>query len=232
MRKWFILLGLLLICISAQSQVLISLLLGDKLNTEGLEFGLEGGFNWSKVSGLEANKSLSAFNLGFYFDIRLKNQWFIYTGVLVKSNLGVDKLSANDLNFLQTDVYEEEGNYSQVIKYFLVPALAKYKFKNQHMYIEAGPQFGWMYDAWVEFNSDVDGKDARIREYNKDLITRFDAGIMAGLGYTLLKGTGMTLGIKYYYGFVDAYKEKSDSKNSSFFIKMNIPIGAAKKNGE
>ncbi len=104
--------------------------MGDKLNSEGLEFGLEGGFNWSNISGLEANKSLSTFNLGYYFNIRLKNQWYLYTGVLVKSKLGVEKLSANDLNFLQTDVYEEEGDYSQVLNYFLVPALAKYKFKN------------------------------------------------------------------------------------------------------
>ncbi len=227
MRKYFIILTFLLISSSVQSQILISLLLGDKLNSDALEFGLEGGFNTSKVSGLEANKSLSAFNLGFYFDIRLKNQWYLNTGVLVKSNLGVDKLSANDLNFLQTDVYEEKGDYSQVMNYFLVPALAKYKLKN-YFYIEAGPQFGLMYDAWVEFNSDVEGKDAHIREYNKDMINRFDAGIMAGLGYTLLKGSGMTLGIKYYYGFVDVYKDKSGSKNSSFFIKMNIPIGAGK----
>ena len=129
MRKYFIVLGLLLIGFNAQSQVLISLLLGDKLNSEGLEFGLEGGLNLSKVSGLDANKSLSAFNLGFYFDIRLKNQWYLNTGVLVKSKLGIDQLSATDLNFLQTDVYEQEGDYSQVINYFLVPALAKYKFK-------------------------------------------------------------------------------------------------------
>jgi len=207
------------------------LLLGDKLNSDGIEFGLEGGLNLSKVSGLDTNKRLLAFNIGFYFDIRLKNQWYLNTGVLVKSNLGVDKLSTTDLNFLQTDVYEEEGDYSQVMNYFLVPALAKYKFKN-HLYLEGGVQFGLMTDAWVEFNSDVEGKKARIREYNKDMINRFDVGIMAGLGYTLRKGTGMTLGLKYYYGFVDVYKEKAGSKNSSLFLKMNIPIGAGKENGE
>jgi len=231
MRKYFIILCMLLFGLNAHSQVLISLLLGDKLNSDKLEFGLEGGLNFSKVSGLDTNKSLSTFNIGFYFDIRLKNQWYLNTGVLVKSNLGVDKLSTTDLNFLQTDVYEEEGDYSQVMNYFLVPALAKYKLKN-HLYVEGGVQFGLMTDAWVEFNSDVEGKKARIREYNKDMINRFDVGIMAGLGYTLRKGTGMTLGLKYYYGFVDVYKEKAGSKNSSLFVKMNIPIGAGKENGE
>ena len=117
MRKYFIVLGLLLLGLNVQSQVLISLLFGDKLNSDGLGFGLEGGLNFSKISGLEANKSLRALNLGFYFDIRLKNQWFLNTGVLVKSRLGVDKLSATDLIFLQTDVLEEERDYSQVMNY-------------------------------------------------------------------------------------------------------------------
>jgi len=231
MRKYFIVLGLLLFALNVQSQVLISLLLGDKLNSGGLEFGLEGGINLSKVSGFDANKSLRAFNLGFYFDIRLKNQWYLNTGVLVKSKLGMDQLSAADLNFLQAEVYEQEGDYSQVMNYFLVPALTKYRFKN-HLYIEGGVQFGLMTNAWVEFNSDVEGKKARIREYNKDMMNRLDAGMMVGFGYRLLKGTGMTLGLKYYYGFVDVYKDKAGSKNSSLFLKMNIPIGAGKENGE
>lgn len=221
-------LSLLICSVNSQSQVLISLLLGDKLNSEGLEFGIEGGYNWSKVSGMETNKSLSTFNLGFYFDIRLKNQWYLYTGVLVKANLGMDKLTANDLVFLQAEVYEQEGDYSQKMNYFLVPILPKYKFKN-HFYVEVGPQLGLMYKSWVEFNSDIEGTTATISEYNEDMINKFDAGMMVGFGYTLLKGNGMTMGVKYYYGFIDVYKGRSGTKNSSLFLKLNIPIGAEKK---
>lgn len=211
--------------IQTQGQVLISLLFGDMLNSDAIEFGLEGGLNWSKISEMETNKSLRTFNLGFYFDIRLKNQWTLYTGVLVKSNLGVDQLSANDLNFLGTDVYKDEGDYSQEMRYFLVPALLKYNFENK-IYIEAGPQFGLMYDTWVEFNSDIDGKDATVKEYNKDNINCFDAGLMVGFGYRLQKIKGMSFGIKYYYGLLDVYKDRSGTKNSSLFLKMTIPIGA------
>jgi len=215
------------------SQVLITLLLGDKLNTGKIEFGLEGGNNWSSISGFEADKYLSTLNLGFYFDIRLKNQWFLNTGTLVKAKLGVDHLTQNDLDFLGTEVYYDDngvrfqGDYSQQISYFLVPALIKYKFKN-HIYIEAGPQFGLMYNAWVEYNSNIDDKDGRIKEYNEDNINRIDAGLMAGVGYQLLKSKGMQLGIKYYYGLVDVYKEKSGTRNSSLFLKVSIPIGADK----
>ena len=231
MKKYLIILLFLSSGYHAHSQVLISLLFGDKLNSEGLEFGLEGGFNWSNISNLEADKSLSTFNLGFYFDIRLKDPWYLYTGVLIKSRLGADQLSASDLDFLQTDTYQEEGDYSQVLNYFYVPALAKYKLKN-HIYFEAGPQFGLMRKSWVEFKSDVEGKDARIREYNKDMINRLDVGATAGLGYRLLKGEGITIGVKYYFGFVDVYKDKSGTKNNSFFVKVNVPIGADKTEGE
>jgi hypothetical protein len=141
--------------------------------------------------------------------------------------MGTDELSAADLEFLQTSVYTADGDYSQRISYFIVPALAKYKLKN-HIYFEAGPQFALMHKAEVEFNSNVDGIEARIREDNKDMINRLDAGVAGGFGYRLMDGKGMTLGIRYYYGFVDVYKDKSGTNNSSLFLKANIPIGAAK----
>ena len=233
MKKYFLLIALLIVGITAQSQVLITLLLGDKLNSPNLKFGLEGGLNWTTISGMETKNYARKWNLGFYFDIRMKNQWWFYTGVLVKSNMGVGNLTDNDLNFLQATIYKDlndnsqraEGEYSQKMSYFLVPALVNYKFKN-HLYVEAGPQFGLMYKSWVEFKSDIEGRDAIIKEFNKEKLNKFDVGIMVGLGYTLFKGTGWTLGAKYYYGFVDVYKDRKGTKNSSIFIKLNIPIGA------
>ena len=48
----------------AHSQVLISLLLGDKLNSDKIEFGLDSGFNWSQIGNLDSNSSLRAFKIG------------------------------------------------------------------------------------------------------------------------------------------------------------------------
>ena len=236
MKRFLIILILALTSIQSQSQVLITLLLGDKLNSDGVEFGLEGGVNWAKISGMEAEGFSRLWNLGFYFDIRLKNQWFIYTGVLVKSELGVNKLSYNDLLYLDATIYPDiddpsldaEGDYSQQLRCFLVPVLAKYKFKNR-VYAEAGPQFGLMYKSWVEFNSDIEGRDLTMKEYNTEKINKIDVGVMAGLGYTLFKGTGWTFGVKYYYGFVDVYKDRPGTNNSSIFVKVNIPVGVGKR---
>ena len=234
MKKNILIFVFILFGIVAQSQILITLLLGDKLNSDGLEFGLVGGGNWSTISGFETNSHLSTFNLGFYFDIRIKNQWSVYTGVLVKSNLGTNNFTDNDLKTLNADIYHNidsislVGDYSQRLNYFLVPILLKYKFKN-HLYIEGGTQLGLMYKSWVEFNADIDGRDGTLKEYNREEINKIEAGAMIGLGYKLMKGTGWTVGVNYYYGFVDVYKNVSNTKNSSLFVKLCIPIGAGEK---
>ncbi len=231
MRKGLILVFTLIISFSLQSQILISLLFGDKLNSPGIEFGLEGGINMSKVSGLETKRSLQTFGLGFYFDIRLKNKISLSTGVLVKSTFGANKLKANDLKELNTVKFDTTGDYRLRLSYFMVPILLRYTLSN-HFYIEGGTQAGLMYRSNVEFNSNIDGADARIRDYNKDQINKIDVGAMCGIGYKLRKGTGMTIGIKYYYGFVDVVKNISGTKNSSLFVKVNIPIGRGKVNKE
>ena len=97
------------------------------------------------------------------------------------------------------------------------------------MYLEVGPQFGLMYNAWVDFFSDQDDKKIRIREFNKDKINKLDAGITVGTGYKLVPDTGMTIGVKYYYGIANVYKKVSGTNNSSLFLKLNIPIGSGKK---
>jgi len=228
MKKYIISIFFLFFIYNLQSQVLIALLLGDKLNNGKMEFGLDGGLNFSSISELEANKWKRDFNLGFYFDIKMKKQWYFNTGVLVKSSLGVDNLSETDLNEIGTNLeITQLGDYTQKISYFLVPTLAKYRFKN-NLYVEAGPQFGLMYKAWLEHNfNDEEGNENRIREENKDAVNRMEVGAVAGVGYRLLKGLGWTIGVRYHYGLTNVYKNISSIKNHALFLKLNVPIGVS-----
>ena len=137
MIKYILVLSLFFVSISSNSQILISLLLGDKLNSDGLEFGLEGGVNWASVSGFETKDYARKWNMCFYFDIRIKNQWSIYTGTLVKSELGVANLTDKDLQTLNVDFVKFqdgsriEGSYHHKMDYFLVPILLKYLVKER-----------------------------------------------------------------------------------------------------
>lgn len=226
-RKYLLLVLAFCICSSASSQVLLSIIFGDKLNSDKLEFGLDGGFNWAQISGLESSSAQSAFNIGFYFDFALKNQWSIYTGVLVKSQLGTDKLSDEDLAFLEITPQQQEGTYSQRLNYFLVPGLMRYNLRNQ-IYLEGGIQLGLMYKASVDYYAETDDTKVGIREFNKDRINPIDAGLSAGIGYRLQPQKGMSVGLRYYHGLTNVYKGRSGTTNSSIFAKVTIPIGANK----
>lgn len=225
MKRIFLIIFLLVSSLS-QSQVLLSLIFGDKLNSDGLEFGLDGGVNYSDIAQMETSSTINPFNIGFYFDIRLKEQWSLYTGVLVKAEMGVNKLTASDLEFLNARLYEDPGIYSQRIRYFIVPALIKYSFKN-HIYLEAGPQLALMSKAWIEFRSDNDGVEAIVKQTNTDQINRIDAGAAIGAGYRL-KGKGWSFGLRFYHGLTNVYKNRSGTTNRALFLKVSVPVGAGK----
>lgn len=225
MKKHLLIAFFLLITAGAQSQVLIALLLGDKLNTGKIEFGLDGGMNFASISSLENRDYIRAFNLGFYFDIKLKDHWLLNTGVLVKSTLGSEDLSTNDLTLLGATIHEPVGGkYSQKLNTFTVPIMAKYVFDN-NIHVEIGPQVGWTYNGWIEYNYDVDGIEGKLKENNKDALNWFEAGVSAGVGYRLLKGLGWTLGVRYYYGLTNVYKGVSGKSNDALYLKLNIPFG-------
>ncbi|MBL7865332.1 MAG: PorT family protein, partial [Cyclobacteriaceae bacterium] len=52
--KWIMLVITLTLPVSVMGQVIISLLLGDKLNSGKIEFGLDGGVNYSSMKGLSS----------------------------------------------------------------------------------------------------------------------------------------------------------------------------------
>ena len=226
MKKILLTLVFVLFSIGVNSQVLIALLLGDKLNSGKIQFGLEGGYSLSTITGLESTRAERNWNLGFYFLIRMKEHWYVNTGVLVKSTLGNDQLTENDVLFLglEEEQYNPDGTYSQRSGYFLVPVLAQYQFKN-HIYVEGGAQFGLLTKGWVEYNYKDGDYSGTIKKTNTDNMNRLDAGLVAGTGFRLLKGLGWTLGAKYYYGLVNVYKGTTGNRNSTVFLKMNVPIG-------
>ena len=98
----------------ANSQVLISLLLGDKLNTEKLKFGLDGGLNYSTISNIDPSRYRPNFNLGFYFDFLLKKDpkypgmspFSTYRGYRYQGGFSDHLPVLLDLGFRQTDRQE------------------------------------------------------------------------------------------------------------------------------
>lgn len=228
-KKLFILILLIFVFHKGQSQILISLIFGDKLNSDKIEFGLDGGANYAKMSGFESGHPLPIFNIGFYFDFLIKEHWYINTGVLVKSEVGLDFLKEEDVSFFDpTTVFSDTGTYSQKISYFHVPIAIKYRFKN-NFYVRLGPQVALRYKGSLRFFGEKDDKTVELRTDNRDLFHRFEVSAIAGLGYKLKKGEGMNIGVKYMYGLTNIIRDETrNSKNSSFYFYVGIPIGKGK----
>jgi hypothetical protein len=231
MKKGLFILAALFFMSQAKSQVLISLIFGDKLNSPFLEFGLEGGANFSSISNQESSGTNVGFNLGFYFDFRSKKNpaWMINTGVIVKSPMGARHIPVYSLNDAALDATFEGGTVDREIRYFNVPILIKYQFKN-NIYVKAGPQLGLLATAFDKFSNDIDKDDIVYKKTIRDQFHVIDAGITVGAGYHLNIGYGLNITVQYYYGLVPLLKgDLSPTQyNRSLYLTAGIPIGKGK----
>jgi hypothetical protein len=230
MKKGLLIIAVLFSSYSAQSQVLMSLVFGDKLNSPNIEFGLEGGANFSTISNLEDAKYRTDFNLGFYFDFNLKNpSWIFNTGVIVKSTMGANGIDVYSLNDEKLDAVFAEGSIRRKIQYFNVPLMIKYKFHN-NIFVKAGTQLGLLAQAYDEFHQNYNSEDVEYKNKIRDKIHVIDAGLAFGLGYRLKAGSGINLGLQYYYGLVPLMKGDASPNqyNRSLYVTAGLPIGKGK----
>ncbi len=231
MKKLIIITSLTLLGNVAYTQVLISLVFGDKLNTGKIEFGLDGGWTMSTLSGVPGAKGRPGFDLGFYFDIKTKNPaWMVSTGVVVKGPMGAKGLPVYSLNDPALDSAFKGGSVTTKLGYFYVPITMKYTFKN-HFYLKGGIQLGLINKMQDEFVNNVqEDEDLTYQLKRKGDFHPLDAGLTAGIGYRLMKGYGMNIGVNYYYGLVDAVIDDVTPKqyNRALYVNVGIPIGKGK----
>jgi hypothetical protein len=218
---------LLLAASPANGQVLIALLFGDVLNTGKIEFGLDGGLNWSQLHGIDQAKNTRLWNLGFYFDIKLPDSsWMVHTGVIVKSTMGTENSPVYPLGDVSLDAAFVGGRVATRLNYFNVPIMLKYRFAN-NIFVEGGVMLGLLYGATDEFINTVQEEDDLLYERNvRSSFHPLDAGMMAGAGYRLY---GLNLGVRYYYGLVDVFIDDATPGrfNRSIYLTIGIPIGTA-----
>jgi hypothetical protein len=230
MKKLLAVLAFFMFCRTANAQVLIALLLGDTLNTGKIEFGLDGGLNLNSMAGVQGSGSKSTWNLGFYFDIKLKDrQWMVHTGVLVKSSMGADHIPVYALNDSGLDSLFAGGSVERKLSYFNVPIMIKYRTKG-HFFAEAGVQLGLFYKGVDIFSNQVLDQPLTYKVNIEDQYHRLDAGLLVGVGYRLLKGNGINLGLRYYHGLADVAIDDAGPGqfNRSIYFTVGIPIGAGK----
>lgn len=225
----------LLTCILAtpatlNAQVLISIVFGDALNTDKIEFGLIGGLNRTYIRTISDAEGLNNFNIGFYFHILMKNSTYLSTGVLVKNNFGATGMPTYPIGNPEFDATYEDGVLTKKIPCFSVPILFHQRFNNR-WYIEAGPQLGLIYRPTDIFDVEDYGGELTYTTSTRGQYQYIDFGFYGAVGYKFLKKIKSTsLGIAYYIGLSDVAKDAyPEIKNSAFYLFCKVPIGIGKE---
>jgi opacity protein-like surface antigen len=165
---------------------LVVLFLGISAHSQILQFGVKGGLNTSTLSGDGDIGSLTGFHAGVFASIDL----VIIDVVpeLVYSTQGASF-----------------GNQDRKLDYFNIPVMARLNLL-KILYIEAGPQFGFLMSA----------KDGS--EDIKDDIESTDISLGIGAGVELFDT--FDLGLRYNMGTTDVTKAPGDYKNNVFQIGL------------
>jgi DNA-binding XRE family transcriptional regulator len=217
----------------ANSQILISIIFGDKLNSDKLEFGLVVGASNSTILNLENAKYTSNFSLGMYFNIKMGERFWLHTGAIAKSTYGADNLSVYDLNDDTLNIAFQNASVKRDFGIINVPAFFRYQTKNGWG-VELGPQFSLRTKVDDIFN--VSFEDSRnkliFRNDLSDSYKRITVEGTAGLYKKLRKGEGVTLNVRYNFSLYDILKDNNSGVSqyhSVFTFLVGIPIGKDKK---
>jgi hypothetical protein len=227
MRK-LLLLSLFSMCYYvSSSQVLIAILLGDKLNTDKIEFGLMVSPTLTNLTNIES-KAKTGLGFALYFNFKLSENLFFHPEASPKSVFGIKGIkpyATGNANIDSIFLTDDGASVQRNIKALSLPLLMRYRIKGL-LFAELGPQIDWMIGAKDIFKTKVDDNQINYTTQVRDQVTRFDIGLAAGLEYKLKKDKGMGIGIRYYYGLTDVIKNISgNQKNTAWFLNIAIPIG-------
>jgi hypothetical protein len=230
LKKTVLLLILATLTITLNAQVLITLLLGDALNTPKIEFGLSGGLAHSYIGTIDNSEGMNTFDLGFYFHILMKNSSYLSTGVHVKTSMGATGMPVYSMGDPNFDAIYKDGTLTKKIPGFYVPILFHQRF-NQRWYIEAGPQLGLIHKPVDIFDVGTLDGDLTFKLGVKDQYKHIDAGLLGGVGFKFNKEPkSMSAGVSYYYGLIDVSSNPEYKiKNSAIYLFVKIPIGVKSK---
>ncbi|QPH39350.1 outer membrane beta-barrel protein [Pedobacter endophyticus] len=233
MKKIILLAMVCLYANIASAQVLIALLLGDKLNSEKIEFGFNVMPTLSTLTQTDGDFK-SGLGLGLYFNIRLKPNLYFHPEFSPKTAFGTANLAPYATGYNNIDqIYlnDAQAGVLKKIKAMSLPLLIRYRIKGL-LFANLGPQINVFYKPKDIFTTEADGNEIDYTTSIKNQVSFMDIGLAGGLEYKLKKDKGMGIGLRYYYGLTDVLTKLSGSqRNSAFNLSVFIPIdpGAKKK---
>jgi hypothetical protein len=215
--------------VPTHSQVLISILFGDKLNTDKMTFGLVLGNAWNSLTDYPTVDAQSNLNLGIFLTFKLKERLFLQFDALAKYKMGAKGLPVYTLGDATLDTIYQHGSLQRSISYLALNTSLQYRIW-KYLNVEAGPNVGLRIKAMDLFHADHELGEQLFEKDMKEATTRFDFGLATGTSWQFSKGKGLKIGVRYYWGLVDLYSaDEGTNATRSFQINLYIPIGGKKQ---
>jgi hypothetical protein len=214
----------------ANGQVLIGLLLGDKVTSEKFHLSLNIGANFSDLKGMEDTKIRPGFFLGLGGEWRFAEHWFLQPEIGVFYYVGANNLP---MDYFPPPPEVEDivtGNeVSRRLNYFTIPVLLKYGVAGNRLHLGAGGQVGFLTSAQDKYEGTSDnGNPVTVDQDIKDYTVSTDLGLLFNVEYKF-KPDVLSMGIvaRYYLGLTDTVKDNPGDPvyNSVFSVLLTVPIG-------
>ncbi len=215
----------------AHSQVLIALLVGDKLNSDKFELGIRLAGNWQNFMGYNGTNGRFSIGFGIYGTLKLSEGFFLQPELLFKDPRGAEDLSGKQFGNSNLDPLLENASVTAKLAYVSLPVLLKYSLTPQ-LSVGFGPQIGYLSSARNEYVAKVYSEaDLVFKDDVKSTLNTWDFALAFNLEYRLMKKRAIQIGLRYYLGLTDIYKDNpGDSvRNSVFQVYIGMPVGGKSK---
>lgn len=195
-----------------------------------LAIGINTGVNMSQVSFQPSIKQESKMGMAYGVTARYMSEKYF------KMMCGIQV----ELNYSQRGWQEKiedgsENTYNRTMNYFELPLLAHLAFgkdaidKGLKFFVNAGPQISYFLSEKENMSDNWDPSyrpNGVVQQYGKMVETKFDYGILGGVGLELSTKVGhFLLEGRYYYGLSDFYKStKKDEFSRSGHSYMGLRL--------
>ncbi len=212
---------------TAQGQILLGILFGDKLVSERFHIGLNVGPNVSNLSGVSGTEVKTSLMLGLVAEWRIGGRFYLQPELLPFFRAGAKSLPGPAGLPPLVDTLVTDRNNQRNLSYFAIPVLLKYAVMPHRLFLGAGPQVNFLLGATDVF-SGVITNQIDVTEDIEDQLSSTDAGVAFHIEYKLGSSVvAASINIRYYLGLTDTIKDNTGAKvtNQVLSIFGSIPIG-------
>jgi len=233
-RKWTLIVLIAVLVLApavASGQVLIGMLLGDKVTSPSFHLGANVGTNYTTLSGVDGASGKWGFQLALFGEWKFAEHWFLQPELVPFFYTGAHDVPTGTIGRLPPDEFTVETTTTSM-NYFAVPIILKYGAAGNRFHIGAGPQVGWVLKADNTYEA-VPAGDIEITTVQdiKGDITSPDYGVVFHFEYKF-KDHYLSPSVigRYYYGLNDVIRDNTGDEvtNSVFQLLLSFPIGGEK----